>query len=152
MTKSVIVKTWVGGVAAVAAGLLMAGVATAFMLAYGGRFIPATTDQGYEFTPTLNGFFWTMVALICVGGLVALGGQLTQTIAWIGALVNTHHLADKTWFTLLLVGGLLSLVVALTGAAAMIAYIVAGPDGEAMELSPRTAPLRRPREETLLPA
>ena len=45
-------------------------------------------------------------------------------IAWIGALLNTARIADKVWFVLLLVLGLFSF-----GFIAMIAYVIAGPDG-----------------------
>jgi hypothetical protein len=46
-----------------------------------------------------------------------------------GALVNTYRLQDKTWFAVLLAGGLLGLAFGLLGFAAMVAYLVAGPDG-----------------------
>jgi len=45
-------------------------------------------------------------------------------VSWIGALLNTIQLEDKTWFVLLLVLGLFSF-----GFVAMIAYVIAGPDG-----------------------
>ena len=47
-------------------------------------------------------------------------------MAWIGAVVNTSRLEDKTWFVVLLVLGLLSF-----GFIAMLVYILAGPDGTA---------------------
>ena len=43
-------------------------------------------------------------------------------MTWVGAVVNTAGLKDKTWFTILLVKGLLSL-----GFIAMIIYLIAGP-------------------------
>lgn len=43
-------------------------------------------------------------------------------MAWIGALVNTVQLPDKTWFAILLVMGLLSF-----GFIAMVIYVIAGP-------------------------
>jgi hypothetical protein len=45
-------------------------------------------------------------------------------VAWIGAVLNTAHLPDKTWFVVLLVVGLLGFVFIAT-----IAYMIAGPDG-----------------------
>jgi hypothetical protein len=54
-----------------------------------------------------------------------------QLAAWIGALVNTYQVPDKTWFAVLLVGGLLGFAFGLVGFAAMVAYLVAGPDGMA---------------------
>jgi hypothetical protein len=47
-------------------------------------------------------------------------------VSWIGALVNTAQLVDKTWFIVILVLGLFSF-----GLVAMIAYVIAGPDGTA---------------------
>ena len=51
-------------------------------------------------------------------------GALAGLVAWIGAVLNTAQLEDKTWFIVLLVLGLLSF-----GFVAMIAYVIAGPDG-----------------------
>ena len=45
---------------------------------------------------------------------------------WGGALLNTSHLEDKSWFIALLGLGLVSL-----GWVAMIAYILKGPDSAA---------------------
>jgi hypothetical protein len=44
-------------------------------------------------------------------------------VAWIGAVLNTAQLPDKTWFVVLLVVGLLGLVFIAT-----VAYVIAGPD------------------------
>jgi uncharacterized membrane protein len=54
-----------------------------------------------------------------------IGGFIGGLVSWIGALLNTAELQDKTWFVLLLVLGLLSF-----GLMAMIAYLIAGPDGK----------------------
>ena len=62
-----------------------------------------------------------------------LGGIIAGIVAWIGALLNTVQLPDKTWFVLLLVLGLLSF-----GFFAMVAYVIAGPDSAQQE--PRPAP------------
>ena len=62
--------------------------------------------------------------LAIVGILAVIGGALGQFVAWIGAVLNTSRLADKTWFILLLVLGLVSF-----GSIAMVVYLVAGPDG-----------------------
>jgi hypothetical protein len=65
-----------------------------------------------------------LAALIIAGGTVAAVGS------WIGALLNTWQLEDKTWFVALLVLGLFSF-----GWVAMAAYVFAGPDAT----SPRPA-------------
>jgi hypothetical protein len=64
------------------------------------------------------------LAMLAVAGVVIGGSMLLGLIAWIGALVNTYQLEDKTWFLVLLVLGLWSF-----GFVAMVAYVVAGPDG-----------------------
>lgn len=131
MSRSTIVRTWLGGVIALAGGLALAGVCIALMLGFGGTFTPSPTGQGYDFEPTINGFFWTTVSGIVIGGVLAAIGGLVQLAAWIGALVNTYHLEEKTWFGVLLAGGLLGFVFGLVGFAAMLAYVIAGPDGMA---------------------
>ena len=65
--------------------------------------------------------------------LAIIGGSLGQFVAWIGAVVNTARLDDKTWFVVLLVLGLLSF-----GFIAMLVYVLAGPDGTAPR--PASAP------------
>jgi hypothetical protein len=132
MTKPTITRTWIAGLIVLAAGLLVGGVSLGLMLAYGGHFTAAPNGNGYDFVPRLDGFFWTMVSLMIVGFTAAAVGGVVQLAAWIGALVNTNRLQDKTWFLILLVGGLLGLVVSLAGFAVMVAYLVAGPDGTAI--------------------
>ena len=52
------------------------------------------------------------------------GGTVAAVVSWIAALLNTWQLEDKMWFWSLLALGLLGF-----GVVAMIAYVVAGPDG-----------------------
>ncbi len=149
MTKDTITRTWIAGVIVLAAGLLMGGVSLGLMLAYGGHFTAASNGNGYDFVPTLDGFFWTMVGLMIAGFTIAAVGGIAQLAAWIGALVNTYQMQDKTWFIVLLVGGFLGLSFALVGFAAMVAYLVAGPDGLAV-WQPQTPPPDL-RSATLVP-
>jgi hypothetical protein len=67
---------------------------------------------------------WTALGLVIVGSLAILAGTVAALVSWIGAVLNTWRLEDKMWFGALLAGGLLGL-----GVVAMIAYVVAGPDG-----------------------
>ncbi|SRR6266508_2780723 len=136
MSKSTIVRTWLAGLIALAGGLVLAGVSIAMMLSFGGTFTPSATDQGYDFEPVLNGFFWSTVGGIVLGGVLAGVGGLVQLAAWIGSLVNTYHLEEKTWFAVLLAGGLIGFAVGLVGFAAMVAYVIAGPDGMAVRRAP----------------
>ncbi len=129
MTKSTITRTWIGGLVAFAAGILLAIVGVFLMLAYGGTFTEIAGSSNYNFTPNMNGFFWTAVGVIVAGGLVALTGSIVQLVAWVGALVNSYMLADKTWFLIVLLGGLLSIAFAPVGFAVMVAYVIMAPDG-----------------------
>ena len=140
MNKSAIVKTWLGGLVALAAGLLVAGVSVGVMLGYGGHFNPAPYGNGYDFVPALNGTFWTAVSFIVVGGIVALAGGVVQLVAWVGALLNTNRLVDKTWFLVLLFGGVIGVVFAPIGFAVMVAYVIGGPDGTALPVTAAAPP------------
>jgi len=61
-----------------------------------------------------------------VGGLTILGAAIGGLISWIGALLNTAQLDSKAWFLALLLLGIFNF-----GFIAMIAYVIAGPDGKA---------------------
>jgi hypothetical protein len=71
---------------------------------------------------------WTIVGLGGVAALAMIAGFVGGLVSWIGALLNTSQLEDKTWFVLLLVLGLFSF-----GLVAMIAYVIGGPDGSRPE-------------------
>jgi len=130
MTKPMITKTWIAGLVVLAAGLVVAAVGGALMLAYGGTFTHiAGTANSYTFVPTLDSFFWTTVVVVSIGAVLAALGGIVQLVAWIGGLVNSYRLTDKTWFVVLLLGGVLGLAFGLIGFAAMVAYIIAAPDG-----------------------
>jgi hypothetical protein len=62
---------------------------------------------------------WLAIAAVALAG-----GVIAAVVSWIGALISTARLDDKTWFVGLLVLGLISL-----GWVAMVGYAVAGPDG-----------------------
>lgn len=142
MTKSTITRLWLAGVIVFAAGMIMGGISLGLMLANGGHFVPAVGGNGSDFVPTMDTYFWTTVVLTTVGFGVAAVGGVVQLAAWIGAVVNTYQLPDRTWFIVLLAGGLLGLAFGLIGFAAMVAYVVAGPDGTATREP--TFPLRAP--------
>ncbi len=130
MIKSTITRTWIAGLAVFGAGIVAALFGVFLMLAYGGTFtqVEGTASQ-YQFTPTTNGFFWFTVAIIVIGGLMAATGGIVQFAAWVGSLFNTYLMPTKEWFAVLLLGGLLSFFFAPIGFGAMLAYVIAGPDG-----------------------
>jgi hypothetical protein len=112
----------------------------ALMLAYGGSYTPAASGNGYQFVPTLDAYFWTTIAVMGAGVALALAGAVTQFATWIGAVVNTYQLVDKIWFYVLLAGGALGLVSGVIPFAAMIAFLIAGPDGIAASPSRSVIP------------
>ena len=120
MSKSNVTKLFVGSLIAVVGGLalLIAGG----LLAYAnGAFVVSGPDvTGVNW----SAFTASMIGLAVVGILAMIGGAIGQFVAWIGAVLNTSRLEDKTWFILLLVLGLLSF-----GFIAMLVYVLAGPDG-----------------------
>ena len=120
MTKSTVTKIFIGSLVAIAGGvvLLAAGLFFAYV---NGTFIMRGPDV-VGVHP--SAFTWSMAGLVLLGTLAVVGGALAQFVAWIGAVVNTSRLEDKTWFIVLLVLGLLSF-----GFIAMLVYLVAGPDG-----------------------
>ncbi len=131
MTKSTITRLFVGSIIAVAAGLVL-GLA-AVIVAFGSNSLVMSGPDVVGIEPTA--FAWSMVALAVVGVLAIVGGAIGGLVSWIGALLNTAELQDKTWFVLLLILGILSF-----GLVAMIAYVIAGPDGTKQPVSrPTTA-------------
>ena len=133
MSKSTVSKLFIGSLNAIIAGILLAGFAVVAAF-WNGGFVTSGPDV-VDINPTP--FLWSMVGLMIVGGLTLIGGAIGQFVAWLGALLNTVRLEDKTWFILLLVLGLLSF-----GLIAMILYVLAGPDGAAdtTPQAPRTPP------------
>lgn len=144
MKKSTVTRTWLAGLVLLAVGLLVAGISIALMLAYGGTFSKAATGNGYDFVPSYDGFFWTTVGVMVAGFAAAAVAGLVQLAAWIGALINTYQRPDKTWFVVLLAGGVLGFAFGLIGFAAMVAYLIAGPDGMAAGQPRNLAPATRP--------
>ena len=120
MSKALIVRLFVGSLVALAGGLVLLVVAGT--LAY-------TSDSFVMNGPDVVGvtsgpFGWTMIGLAVTALFVMLGAAVTQFVAWIGTVLNTAQLQDKTWCVILIVTGLLSF-----GFIAMLVYVIAGPDG-----------------------
>ena len=120
MSKSTVTKLFVSSAFAVIAGALLAFAAIWFAYANGAFVMNGPDVTAVQPTP----FAWAMVGVIVLSALAMLGGFMGGLVSWIGALLNTAQVEDKTWFILLLVLGLLSF-----GIVAMIAYVIAGPDG-----------------------
>jgi hypothetical protein len=69
---------------------------------------------------------WSSLGLGVAGLLAFTGGLIAGLVSWIGALLNTWQLDSKAWFI-----GLLLLGIFNFGFFAMVAYLIAGPDGKA---------------------
>jgi hypothetical protein len=120
MTKSAVTRIFLASVVAVIAGAV-ACIAAVWLAYANGVFEMSGPDVvGVQSTP----FAWTMLGLAIVGALAMMAGFIGGLVSWIGALLNTAQLVDKTWFIVMLVLGLFSF-----GLVAMIAYVIAGPDG-----------------------
>ncbi len=154
MTKRTITITWLVGIGVMIGGGLLALFTALALASHIGAF--AANYQYNNYVP--DGTFWALVSFIILGGIAILGGIVTQFVAWIGAVINTNRLVDKTWFHVLLWCGVAGIVLnfiggfgALLGWVLMIVYLFGGPDGMAVEpmmLRP-TAPVEPPR--TLAP-
>lgn len=120
MSKATVTRVFLGSVIAVVAGAILAFAAVWIAYANGAFVMSGPDVIGVQSTPLA----WTIVGLGVVAALAMIAGFVGGLVSWIGALLNTSQLEDKTWFVLVLVLGLLSF-----GLVAMIAYVIGGPDG-----------------------
>jgi len=120
MSKATVSKLFIGGALAVIAGAIVA-VAAVWVAIANGVFVMNGPDiAGIQGNPLA----WSLLGLGLVGGLAIVGGLIAGLVSWIGALLNTAQLDSKAWFLALLLLGIFNF-----GFFAMIAYVLAGPDG-----------------------
>jgi hypothetical protein len=120
MTKSLVVKLFWGSLIGLVAGFILMGVTFALAIS-NDIFIMS----GPDVTGIKSGILpWILLGLMGLAMLLLLFAAVTHFVAWIGAVLNTAQLPDRTWFVVLLVVGLLGLVFIAT-----VAYVIAGPDG-----------------------
>jgi hypothetical protein len=120
MTKSTVVKLFWGSLIGLVAGFILMGIT--FALAINNQIF---IMSGPDVTGIRSGALsWTLLGFCAVAMSLLLFAAVTHFVAWIGAVLNTAQLPDKTWFVVLLVVGLLGLVFIAT-----VAYVIAGPDG-----------------------
>jgi hypothetical protein len=131
MSKSTITRFFVGSIVAVVAGIILGLAGVWFAYATDIFVMDGPDVVGVQSTAAA----WSLVVVIGVAVLAVVGGLIAGLVAWIGALLNTANLEDKTWFVLLLVLGVFSF-----GLVAMIAYVIAGPDGSARTVTPQAPP------------
>ena len=127
MSKKNVTRLFVGAIVAFGAGLVLGFAASWAALA------SDVIDLGGSYVIDVNGGSgaWTALGLVVVASLALLGGTVAAVVSWIAALLNTWQLEDKMWFASLLALGLLGF-----GVVAMIAYVVAGPDGTKQGMAP----------------
>ena len=119
MSKLTVTRVFLGSVVAVIAGAVLAFAAVWIAYANGAFVMSGPDVVGIVSTP----FAWATVGLVILACLAMMAGFVGGLVSWIGALLNTAQLEDKTWFIVLLVLGLFSF-----GLVAMIAYVIGGPD------------------------
>jgi hypothetical protein len=128
MSKATVTRLFIGSLIAFAAGAVLAIAGVGLAIA-SNVFVMAGSDiVGIQGGPLA----WTTLGLGAIGGIAIVGALISGLVAWIGALLNTWQLESRTWFAVLLLTGIFNF-----GFIAMVAYLVAGPDGSAA-----TAPQR----------
>ena len=130
MSKATISRLFIGSMITVVAGIVLAIAAVTVAFANGVFVMDGPDVVGVRGT----GLAWAMLGVGVVSGLIVIGGFVGALIAWIGALLNTAQLDDKVWFVMLLLLGIWNL-----GVFAMIAYVIAGPDGHQPSVHERDA-------------
>ncbi len=128
MSKATVTKLFIGSAITVGAGAIIA-IAGVWLAIANNVFVMNGADivavQG-------SALAWLLLGLGVVGGVAFTGGLIGGLVSWIGALLNTSQLESRTWFIGLLLLGIFNL-----GILAMIAYVIAGPDGSTEATSPR---------------
>lgn len=122
MSKATVTRLFIGGGLALIAGAILAIVSVTIANANDAFVMNGPDIVGLRGSAVA----WLMLPLGIAGGLAMAGGLVAGLVAWIGALLNTWQLQSKTWFAVLLLLGIFNF-----GFFAMIAFLVAGPDGAA---------------------
>jgi hypothetical protein len=120
MSKATVTRLFLGGGLAVLAGAIVAIAAVWIAIATNVFVMDGPNIVGLRGTALA----WSLLPLGIVGVIAMTGGLIAGLVAWIGALLSTWQLESKAWFL-----GLLLLGIFNFGFFAMIAFLVAGPDG-----------------------
>jgi MFS family permease len=120
MSKATVTRLFIGAGLAMIAGAVLAFVAAGIAIAN-----DVFVMNGPDIVGLRGGALaWSSLGLGLVGVVAFIGGLIAGLVAWIVALLNTWQLESKAWFIGLLLLGVFNL-----GFFAMIAYVLAGPDG-----------------------
>jgi hypothetical protein len=120
MSKTTVTRLFIGSGIAIIAGAIAGVLAVALALANDVFMTSGSDVVGVR----ASALAWSLLGLGIAGGLAFVAGLISGLVSWIGALLNTWQLESKTWFAVLLLLGIFNF-----GFFAMIAYLVAGPDG-----------------------
>ena len=134
MFKSTVTKLFLGSLISVGAGAVV--IIAAVWLAIANNVFVMNGSQVVDIQQ--SGLAFTLLAVVIAGGFAIIGGFIGGLVSWIGALLNTWHVESKAWFV-----GLLLLGIFNFGFFAMIAYVIAGPDGKTAAIG-RVAPVPAP--------
>ena len=133
MSKTTITRLFIGSLTAVIVGAIV-GFATVWLAIANDVFITAGPDAVGIRGSALA---WSLLGIGIASILAMAAGVIGGFVSWIGILRNTWRLASKAWFIGMLLLGIFNL-----GFVAMVAYLIAGPDGTTGDTrSPATAPL-----------
>jgi MFS family permease len=122
MTKTTVTRLFIGAGLAMIAGAVLAVASVSIAIANDVFVMNGSDIVGLRG----SALGWTSLGFGTVGVLAIVGGLTAGLVAWIGALLNTWQLESKAWFIGLLLLGIFNL-----GFFAMVAYLIAGPDGKA---------------------
>jgi hypothetical protein len=132
VSKATVTRLFIGSLIAAGAGIVVVIAAVSLAFANGVFIMNGQQVVDVQNTPAA----WSLLGLALIGVLAIAGGAISGLISWIGALLNTWRVESKAWFV-----GLLLLGIFNFGFFAMIAYVIAGPDGKALRSQlPATAP------------
>ena len=122
MSKTTVTRLFIGSGIAIVAGAILS-VAAIWLAIANGVFVMSGPEIVGIHGSALG---WSLIGFGILGAIAVAAGAIGGLVSWIGALLNTWRLDSKTWFAALLLLGIFNL-----GFFAMIAYLIAGPDGTA---------------------
>ena len=93
MTRSLIIRLFWASIIGLVAGLVLMGVTVALAISKG-----IFVMSGPDVTGIRSGVLsWLLLGLMGLAVFVLLFAATAHFVAWIGAVLNTAHLPDKTW-------------------------------------------------------
>jgi hypothetical protein len=122
MTRSTIVRLFIGSLIGAGAGIALFVIAAA--LGFGDKVLIMNGPDVVGIRP--GALSATMIITAGLACLLWFAATVAVVVAWVGAIINTANLPSKTWLAIQLVLGLLGLPFV-----AVLAYVVGRPDATA---------------------